>query len=368
MKEQKEIGFIGFGLIGGSIAKAIRAANLPCRLIAYKPEQCNHATFDLALQEHVLDEAVTNIAPALSNCDVIFLCAPVQANVAYMKILKDNIKPECILTDVGSVKETMHEAAIQCGLECQFIGGHPMAGSEKSGYENSNALILENAYYILTPSKSARQSDIEFMTSLVRSLNAIPMILDYQEHDRITAVISHVPHIVAALLVELVRNSADADKMRLLAAGGFKDITRIASSSPSMWKSICMTNTESISSTLHEFRDLISSVLDTLDAKDGDAIYQMFEESGNYRSLIPNTKGLLTQVFEIYLDISDEPGAIAIIATLLGSNQISIKNIGIIHNREFEQGVLRIELYDDVASNKAIKILKTHNYTIYERK
>jgi prephenate dehydrogenase len=230
-------------------------------------------------------------------------------------------------------------------------------------------MLLENAYYILTPTDYVPKETIHTLYQLVQSLGSIPVILDAGEHDRITAAISHLPHIIAAQLVNLVRESDDkAENMRALAAGGFKDITRIASSSPTMWQNIFLTNAPSIQKLLNRYIESLKEVSNALSESNGDYLYQMIETSGEYRSTIPNKAvGIMKRVFEIYLDIVDEAGAIATIATLLASNQISIKNIGIIHNREFEEGVLRIEFYDEDGQSKAKLLLSKYNYRIYER-
>ncbi|WP_312105850.1 prephenate dehydrogenase [Lachnoclostridium sp.] len=363
------IGFIGLGLIGGSIAKALRANHFPCTIVAYEKENSISTEYlQIALSDGTIDSISHNLSEDFSNCDVIFLCAPIRANLSYLPQLKACIKDTCILTDVGSVKSIMHTAIEDFGLDRHFIGGHPMTGSEKSGYLNSSELLLENAYYILTPSDNVAKKQVITFTNIVKRINAIPIVLDPKDHDNITADISHVPHIIAAELVNLVRESDDlSEKRKLLAAGGFKDITRIASSSPSMWQNICLTNKDSIIHSLKKFQSNLDQVITALEEQDSEYLYQIFESAGIYRNQIPNSKGIIHRIFELYIDITDEPGAIAIIATLLGSNGVSIKNIGIIHNREFEQGVLRIELYSEEALLKAKKSLQTHNYVLYER-
>jgi prephenate dehydrogenase len=362
-------GFIGFGLIGGSIARSLKDINPKNTLIAYNYNTNKMGTgLKEALKDNVLDFVYQDLKE-FHVCDIIFLCAPVLTNITYLKTLKDIIKTDCILTDVGSVKGNIHKAVEELGLQQHFIGGHPMAGSEKTGYHNSNNKLLENAYYILTPCNEVNVDKIELLYQLVKDIGAIPLILDSNEHDDITAAISHVPHIIAAGLVNMVKESDDSkEKMRTLAAGGFKDITRIASSSPVMWQNICLTNTESIKHFLNRYITSLQEVYHALDLQDEEYLYQYFDTAGEYRDSLPNTSiGMMKKVFEIYLDIIDEAGAIATIATLLATNIISIKNIGIIHNREFEQGVLRIEFYDEQAMEKAVDLLKKYRYTVYER-
>ncbi|NLK27881.1 MAG: prephenate dehydrogenase [Clostridiales bacterium] len=364
------IGFIGFGLIGGSIARALKKACPSIKLIAYDYRQ-NPPSSELqeALFDQILDAVTFSLEKDFTECDLIFLCAPVLSNINYLQKLKPIIKKDCILTDVGSVKGNIHKEVEKLNLQKQFIGGHPMTGSEKTGYRNSYALLMENAYYILTPTDQTPQDKVDLLYHLVQEIGSIPILLDAQEHDEITAAISHVPHIIAAQLVNLVKNSDDkAEKMRMLAAGGFKDITRIASSSPIMWQNICLTNADSIKALLDSYIESLKKVSLSLSEMDQDYLFEIFDTAKDYRNSIPNTsKGIIQKVHEIYMDIKDEAGAIATIATLLAVNQISIKNIGIIHNREFEEGVLRIEFYEEESKDKAAILLKDYNYNLYLR-
>jgi len=369
-KSDFKVGFIGFGLIGGSIARALKKINKNYYLFAYDYHKDKPSSdLQAALSDEVLNDVTNSLEEGFPECDLLFLCAPVLSNIEYLRKLKKILKPTCILTDVGSVKGNIHSAVEELELTAQFIGGHPMTGSEKTGYLSSYALLMENAYYVLTPTKDTPEEMVHILYSLVEKMGSIPILLDANKHDYITAAISHVPHIIAAQLVNLVRESDDdAEQMRALAAGGFKDITRIASSSPIMWQNICLTNAPDIKRLLDRYIGSLKVASDALIHLDGDYLYQMFDTAGEYRSAIPNKSiGLMKKMFEIYLDIMDEAGAIATIATLLASNQISIKNIGIVHNREYEEGVLRIEFYDDKAQEKAIMMLTRYNYKIYER-
>ena len=365
----KHFGFIGFGLIGGSIARALKELlkETPV-LTAFQYNEKTSRSLTLAKEDGILDNITTNLSD-FSACDMIFLCAPVQKNIEYLTQLKSIISSGCLLTDVGSVKGNIHKKVTELGLEYCFIGGHPMTGSEKTGYEHSNILLLENAYYILTPTLQTPPKFLEEYTALVKTMGAIPIVLDPAEHDEITAAISHVPHIIAAQLVNLIQNAGPLEpKMRLLAAGGFKDITRIASSSPEIWEHICMSNKESICNMLTRYQDSLEEAKRMILSGNKNDLYHMFDVAGNYRNSIPaNSKGALMSSFELFVDIKDETGALALLATLLSLHGISIKNIGIIHNREFEQGVLRIEFYDKEAVAKATRVLETNGYHIYIR-
>ena len=359
------IGFIGLGLIGGSIAKGIRRVFPNYTLIGMDE---NPDTIKSALEDGIIDSIATDCKTDFAECNYVFLCAPVQYNVMYLKDLKGSINKNCILTDVGSVKEEIHLKIEELGMEEYFIGGHPMAGSEKTGYANSKRILIENAYYILTPTAKVAKEKVSAYKEFVTSLKALPVILDYNEHDIITGTISHLPHIIASTLVNFVHDTDTADGlMKALAAGGFKDITRIASSSPVMWQQICLKNGENISHILGHYIEALTQAKEQIDAENETALYSMFEDSRDYRNSMPNSSaGPIKKQFALYCDIIDEAGGIATIATILASNHISIKNIGIIHNREFEEGVLRIEFYDEDSAANASKLLQKYRYVIYE--
>ena len=361
-----KIGFVGLGLIGGSIAKAIRQYYPEYEIVAFDK---NKETLALATQESIIDVAATTIDDNFNHCNYIFLCTPVSFNTAYLKHLTNYLHEDCILTDVGSVKSSIHKEVESLGIEEYFIGGHPMAGSEKSGFINSKAMLIENAYYVLTPTRKVSQEKTDAYVKFVESLRSIPIILDYQEHDYATGTISHLPHIIASTLVNFVRDTDTKNElMKNLAAGGFKDITRIASSSPTMWQHICLKNKENISHILGEYIHSLEKAKMLIDQEDEHALYNMFDSSRNYRNSIPDVSaGPIKKTFAVYCDIIDEAGGIAAIATILASNNLNIKNIGIVNNREFEEGVLRIEFYDEGSSKKAAELLQKFRYIVYER-
>lgn len=359
-------GFIGLGVIGGSLAKALRALDPSCAICAATRSR---ETSRAALEEGIIDVVCSGPGDsAFAACDIVFLCAPVENNIAALEPLSRILGPKTLITDVGSVKTGIHEAVRAIGLSSRFIGGHPMTGSEKSGLSASTKHLFENAYYILTPEPEADPAAAAGMHDLAVSLGAIPLELDYRLHDYITAAVSHLPHLVASSLVGTVRNLDTREEyMKMIAAGGFKDITRIASSSPEMWEQICVTNKENIAQVMDEFLRLLTEARDRMLDGDGAYIRRMFRESGQYRnSFSASPLGPIKRTWRIYCDIVDESGAIATIATTLAVNGISIKNIGIVNNREFEGGVLRIEFYEEEPSRKAAEILRQHRYNVIE--
>ena len=350
-------GFIGFGLIGGSIAKGLKRDNPRTKIMAYMRTV---SKLEQAKRDGVVDLVLDGIDGRLSECDIIFLCTPVEFNADYLKKIRPLLKDGAFITDVGSTKLSIHEQVKELQMEDVFVGGHPMAGSEKTGYENATDHLLENAYYIITPTARSRKEDVERLTAVAGAIRAIPVVLDYREHDSIVAAVSHLPHLVASSLVNLVReNDTPGERMKQLAAGGFKDITRIASASPVMWEQICMTNRGPIADILEKYIASLQEVLEQVKSSDSDAIFRLFDESKTYRnSFADSGKG------SVSVDILDEPGAISTISVILAAKGISIKNIGINHNRELGEGALRITFYQEKEMRAAWMYLQRHNYTL----
>lgn len=357
------LGFIGLGLIGGSLARAFRKSDPSHQIMAYSPQTSETSK---AYSEAVIDTVCEQYDTAFAACDVIFLCAPVRTNITYLPFLKETCRPDCILTDVGSVKGIMAEAAASCGLSSRFIGGHPMAGTEKSGYENSSDHLLENAWFFITPVENSDPAAVSRYHSLIESIHALPLVLSPEQHDRIVAGVSHLPHILASSLVNTVKDlDTEEEYMKMVAAGGFRDITRIASSSPDVWEQICLANKDSILETLDAFIRTVEEAKSRIVSGNGPELHRMFAQSRDYRDSLDDTKrGSVPRHYVLYVDLCDEAGGIATVTTLLAMSAINIKNIGILHNREFEEGVLRIEFYDKLSRNHSEEILKKRNYTV----
>lgn len=357
------LGFIGFGLIGGSIAKGIRRNHPDVKIMAYMRTR---AKLEQARADGIVDVILDKVGEELLECDLIFLCTPVEFNAQYLAAVRPFLKPGAILTDVGSTKGNIHQTVQSLGMEDSFIGGHPMAGSEKSGYEHATDHLLENAYYIITPEAQSAQADIDRIVAVARAIGSIPIVLDYQEHDRIVAAISHLPHLIASSLVNLVRDSDSSNGyMKQLAAGGFKDITRIASSSPEMWEQICMANTGNIIDMMEHYIDSLQTIVTSLKKHDSTAINELFASSRTYRNTITDkVSGPITPKYYFTVDVVDEPGAISTLAVILSARGISIRNMEINHNREHGEGALEIGFYNEASMNAAWKQLKKYNYEL----
>lgn len=279
----KNFGFVGFGLIGGSIAHALRELYPDSHIIAYNYYKTKpHKKLEAAKNDGILSEISTSLCD-FSKCDIIFLCAPVLTNIAYLKELTPYISDKCIITDVGSVKGNIHHAIEKLGLKRHFVGGHPMTGSEKTGYANSDSSYLKNAYYILTPTDETPEEYTLWLKNFIISAGSHCEIMDYETHDRITAAISHAPHLISASLINTVAKEDTDGSYSRLAAGGLKDITRISSSSPEMWQNICLSNPDAITSFLEKYIETLTDAKNAVSSGDADKLMKIFENAKKYR-------------------------------------------------------------------------------------
>lgn len=170
-------------------------------------------------------------------------------------------------------------------MEDMFIGGHPMAGSELTGYANSSAAIMKNARYVITPTAKTTDAQLERFKALICDMKANPIVMDYATHDKTVAAISHLPHLISTALVKLVSKHDDSEKhMQMLAAGSFRDMTRVAASSPEMWDQICASNSEDISALLGDYIDILSEIKHNIDNKTPGYVNELFEMSREYKN------------------------------------------------------------------------------------
>lgn len=363
------IGIIGFGLIGGSIAKALKKNNAQhSTIIGYDRDT---ASINQAFAEGIIDQIATNTTTDFAGCNVIFIGTPVSSIPSIIESLLPYVGKDCILTDIGSTKVEIVEQVQQLihtsNRQLYFLGGHPMVGSEKSGYQHAAAHLFENAYYILTPTSDTPDFIVFILQKLIERLGAIPIVLAPSYHDFATATVSHLPHIIASSLVHLVKQSdGQSHYLHTLAAGGFKDITRIASANPEIWQSISLSNKAQIQKACTKFLEILQTFNDALASDDDRQIYAFFESARTYRDTFQDgVSGSLAQSYTLYVDAQDQPGIIASIATILSTRGINIKDIGIINHREFDCGVLRISLDSRASLLEAHQVLSHHNYTIY---
>jgi prephenate dehydrogenase len=359
---------IGLGLIGGSIALAIKKEYPASKIYGY---DLNNESMQLARTLKVIDEVVTSLEDIVHNCDFIFISVPVKQTEQIIQELSSyELKTDVVVTDVGSTKRQIVEKAEQVfgAVGVTFIGGHPMAGSHKSGVVAAKDYLFENAFYIFTPydNQPLKEEGLKKLKTLLKGTKANFVIMSPEEHDHIAGVISHFPHIIAASLVHQAdKYEKGNDLVKPLAAGGFRDITRIASSNPAMWRDILLQNRNVLLDLFEKWIKEMEQIRNFVDLGNGDAIYDYFMDAKNFRDGLPTkTKGAIPSFYDLYVDVPDYPGVISEITGLLAVERISITNIRIIETREEIYGVLRISFQSEEDREKAIKCIEIN--TEYE--
>ncbi|WML45106.1 prephenate dehydrogenase [Neobacillus sp. PS3-40] len=355
---------IGLGLIGGSLALCIKNVHKESTITGY---DINYEQAGLAKALGVIDDYVTSIQEGAINADLIIISAPVNESEVIIQLLsKLPLKKDVIITDTGSTKRKIVQVS-SCLLNqgITFIGGHPMAGSHKSGISAAKKILFENAFYLLTPEKQISEEKIEVLKKWFAGTKAKFLTITPDEHDYITGIVSHFPHIIAASLVRQTEKLADSKSLiPRLAAGGFRDITRIASSSPIMWSDILLQNKEVLLNLLGQWMDEMESVKTLLEQENSHAILNFFQEAKQYRDGLPiKEKGAIPAFYDLFVDVPDYPGVISEITGYLATEKISITNIRIIEAREGIYGVLSISFQTEEDRKRAEECI--NSYTDY---
>lgn len=358
----KKVLLVGLGLIGGSIALAIKQAHsvhiIGCDL--------NEKEGEMALSLGVIDSYTKDLQEAAEAADYIFLATPIYAICEILKkLFTYNLKDDVIISDTGSTKVEILKAAqplLDKGI-C-FIGGHPMAGSHKTGVTAARAHLFENAFYIFTPTEQTTEVQLEDLQGLLSGTRARFQVIDACEHDRLTGMISHFPHVIAAGIVRQTERFAERHPFtQRLAAGGFKDITRIASSSPDVWLDIIQSNRENVVQMLNQWSSEMQTIKQLIEEDDANGIYSYFHEARVFRdSLSQKGAGAIPSFYDLYVDIVDRPGAIAHVTGLIEGLGISITNIRIIEAREEIFGILRISFQSEADRETVQEVLTKARY------
>ena len=320
------VAIAGVGLIGGSIGLGIRQRFLANKVIGLDRDP---VALEAATGLGVIDEPQLRPGEWLREVDLVILASPAKTIVPLARGLEPFLDGQTILTDVGSVKADIC-AALQ---DLRFVGGHPMAGSERIGVLNADAALLENAVWVLTPGETTPKTSLERVRNFVTHLGAKPIQTDPEQHDRLVAAVSHVPYLAAVALTQLIAEDDDRDLMMLLAAGGFRDLTRVASGSPHMSRDMVVGNKEALQRTLATFRERLGTLEALLEHPD-DMLHQA-EAAKHTRDSFPIVKrGLLPARYEVVIAVPDRAGELAKITRALGEAGVNIKDIEVLGIRE----------------------------------
>ncbi|MBL1142834.1 MAG: prephenate dehydrogenase/arogenate dehydrogenase family protein [Proteobacteria bacterium] len=276
------LSIIGVGLIGGSLARALRKAKLVGRVTG-----CNRCeeTLIKAVELDVIDDYTLDVAEAVKGADVIVIGTPLSVTEKLLPQIAEALETKTVLTDVGSAKGSVVNAARKTlGDQFpKFVPGHPIAGTEKSGVEASFAELFIGHRVILTPVEETCKKSHKLITDMWHAVGADVIDLDVAHHDEILAATSHLPHMLAFALVDCLANMQERDEIFKYAAGGFADFTRIASSNPDMWHDICFSNRDALLKTLEKFSEHIDQVKAAIESSDSDQLLKIFTRAKKVR-------------------------------------------------------------------------------------
>ncbi|MBM7692639.1 prephenate dehydrogenase [Peribacillus deserti] len=356
---------IGLGLIGGSVSLAIRNTHHETIITGYDVDSKN---LRLAKVLGLIDNEAETIKEGAEAADLIIIGTPVvQAESIISELSQLELKQDVLITDVGSTKKGITSMA-GCLVEkgYTFIGGHPMAGSHKSGAIAAKPHLFENAFYLLTPYAGTQTDKVETLKNWLRGTKANFLVVTPELHDHLTGVISHFPHIIASGLVHQARNCHSEDQLvTRLAAGGFRDITRIASSSPEMWRDILLHNKDVILELMKEWIAEMERVKHIVQEEDADEIFAYFDIAKRFRDELPvRSQGAIPAFYDLYIDVPDYPGVISEITGYLAQVNISITNIRILETREEIYAALVVSFQTEGDRKLAMECIRKH--TDYE--
>jgi len=285
----KKLVIFGVGLIGGSVALALKQkANAPVCVGVGR----NQANLDQALSLSIIDQATTDIASALSGADMVLLAAPVAQTSAILEKIKPHLNSKTIITDAGSTKsDVLATAKTVLGAQAkQFIGGHPIAGSEKTGANAAITDLYQGKHVVLTPTAENSVEDIEKVRHLWVACGANVIEMSAANHDSIFASVSHLPHLLAFALVDDLASRDNAAELFQFAASGFRDFTRIAGSSPEMWRDITMANKYFLIKEINNFQNKLNVIKEILTNNSNHDLEALFKRASNARNDWANSK------------------------------------------------------------------------------
>ena len=349
----------GLGVMGASLAQAIKNSDIDADIWGYDKDDILKQASNL----NFIDKEIVHWPDDCKDADVIFLATPINVIKQQIKELNGVIEQQTIVTDIGSTKNELKNYCTELNFSGTYIGGHPMTGAEKSGITASNPLLYENAIYILTIKDTDIDQHIEQnLLKILQAIKARVFFLDAVIHDEVMAMISHLPQIIAVALINLV--GAQNENLQYcfnLAAGGFRDLTRIASSSFAIWQDIINSNKQNIQAALEKFITQLQKEKNMLDDIKGS-----FDQANTYRTKIPKkSKGFLSPLTDVLVYVDDQKGVIAKISNALFNKDIDIRDIELLKIREHEGGVFMIAFENEHKAREAVAVLKSINYNAF---
>ena len=286
----ERIAIVGFGLIGSSLARAVRKRNLARTIVA-----CDTGAEARAAIErlHLADFVTGDAAEAVCGADLVVIATPLSAYAAIAKAMASSLSPGTIVSDVGSVKEpVVRELPALLPPHVTLVPGHPIAGTENSGPESGLDSLFENRWFIVTPPPGASEKAVEKLAALWRGCGSKIEIMDAAHHDKVLAITSHLPHLIAYTIVGTAENLKEDAKAEVIkySASGFRDFTRIAASDPTMWRDIFLNNREAVLEMLQRFNEDLTALQRAIRRGEGEVLFDLFTRTREIRRRIVDPK------------------------------------------------------------------------------
>ncbi len=361
------VAIVGTGLVGASLGLAFRALDEVEEVVGYDRDP---AQLDVALQRGALDAVAASAVQAAEHADVVVLAVPVSAMGAAAAEVGAAMRPGSILTDVASVKSAIVEQ-LEAGAApgVHVIGGHPMAGSHEAGAAHASGEMFVGATYLLTPTVGTDPGAYRRLHNLIGRIGARPLAVDPEHHDDLVAVISHLPQLAATTLMNLAADRAREEHagLLLLAAGGFRDATRVAASDPNLWLDICAQNRDAIVAVLDDYRERIGALRSVVAVGDMGSLERVLADARAARRALPGKETATGALVELHLPIPDRPGVLAEVATTVGAAGVNIEDLGIDHAPEGGRGVLRLAIIGFKPAGAAREALEAIGYEVLEQ-
>jgi prephenate dehydrogenase len=356
----QRLAIVGLGLMGGSLGLAARERAAVPRVVGWDPDETARAA---AIERGCIDEATGDLASAVAGADVVALCAPVSELPAVLAELAE-LAPEATITDIGSTKAGV-VAAVPAGLRTRFIGGHPICGMETRGAQNARAELFDGATWYLTPLADTEPARLRDLHRLLAALGATPVAIDAGVHDRLLAVTSHLPHVLANLLVVQAGEARIDGHDPLTAIGGsFRDMTRVAGANPRIWVDIFLDNREALAGTLREHQRALGEVLTALEAGDAGYLARWIGQASGHRrrALAAQFDQHPEELYRVQVHVPDRPGVFAGITQALGAARINIEDFALDHFTPERGGTIELLVAGQDAAERAVELLDAQGY------
>ena len=315
-----KIAVVGVGLIGGSVGLAARA-RLGAEVVGWDPSP---GALEEALARGALDRAAPGAAQALDGAEAVFVAAPVGALPGAVRTALAAAGPDCVVTDVGSTKRTVVEAT----EDHRFVGGHPLAGAATAGVEHARADLFDGAIWYLTPTATTQGTLYERLYRLLGGLGARPAAIDAATHDRLLAIVSHLPHVLANVLVAQAAQALGEESVPATGPS-FRDITRVAGSNTEIWRDIYLANADALIAAIDDATARLADVRALLAAADGDAVATWNDGARDDRRRLLEADLAGSEVHELRVSVPNRPGVVAEVALALGRGGVNISDMAL---------------------------------------